>query len=106
MRSATSRVARQLKMRSSRRSAKGAILGVVAPLSGGDPSRAVALAGMMAIVSGLVCILLGATDRAIKLKDRLASCFHDERRPEWIEHDFVTLVGPRVGQSGPIWRTK
>ncbi len=36
------------------------ILGVVFPLSGGDPGRAVALAGMMAIVSGLVCILAGA----------------------------------------------
>src|SRR5271167_5254449 len=36
------------------------ILGVVLPLSGGDPGRAVALAGMMAIVSGLVCILAGA----------------------------------------------
>src|SRR5580704_18519264 len=36
------------------------ILGVVAPLSGGDPSRVVALAGMMAIVSGAVCILAGA----------------------------------------------
>src|SRR5213075_307777 len=35
------------------------ILGVVAPLSGGDPGRAVALAGMMAIVSGLICILAG-----------------------------------------------
>ena len=35
------------------------ILGVVLPLSGGDPLRAVALAGMMAIVSGLVCILAG-----------------------------------------------
>jgi high affinity sulfate transporter 1 len=35
------------------------ILGVVAPLSGGDPLRAVTLAGMMAIVSGLVCILAG-----------------------------------------------
>jgi len=35
------------------------ILGVVAPLSGGDPLRAVALAGMMAIVSGTVCILAG-----------------------------------------------
>src|SRR5215469_4810913 len=32
------------------------ILGVVVPLSGGDPSRAVTLAGMMAIVSGIVCI--------------------------------------------------
>src|SRR5215469_15362446 len=35
------------------------ILGVVAPLSGGDPLRAVALAGMLAIVSGTVCILAG-----------------------------------------------
>ena len=35
------------------------ILGVVAPLSGGEPARAVALAGMMAIVSGIVCILAG-----------------------------------------------
>ncbi len=35
------------------------ILGVVVPLSGGDPGRAVALAGMMAVVSGLVCILAG-----------------------------------------------
>ena len=35
------------------------ILGVVAPLSGGDPVRAVTLAGMMAIVSGAVCILAG-----------------------------------------------
>ena len=35
------------------------ILGVVFPLSGGDPGRAVALAGMMAVVSGIVCILVG-----------------------------------------------
>ena len=35
------------------------ILGVVLPLSGGDPQRAIALAGMMAIVSGIVCILAG-----------------------------------------------
>ncbi|WP_339502134.1 SulP family inorganic anion transporter [Pseudomonas silesiensis] len=35
------------------------ILAVVLPLSGGDPQRAVALASMMAIVSGAVCILAG-----------------------------------------------
>jgi high affinity sulfate transporter 1 len=35
------------------------ILSVVAPLSGGDPLRAITLAGMMAIVSGAVCILAG-----------------------------------------------
>src|SRR3954466_11216697 len=35
------------------------ILSVVLPLSGGDPNRAVALAGMMALVSGIVCIVAG-----------------------------------------------
>jgi high affinity sulfate transporter 1 len=37
----------------------GVILGVVTPLSGGDPLRAATLAGMMAVVSGMVCILAG-----------------------------------------------
>jgi high affinity sulfate transporter 1 len=35
------------------------ILGVVSPLSQGNALRAVALAGMMAVVSGVVCILAG-----------------------------------------------
>ncbi|MCU0971708.1 MAG: sulfate permease, partial [Gammaproteobacteria bacterium] len=35
------------------------ILAVVLPLSGGDPLRAVALAGMMAVVSGVLCIAAG-----------------------------------------------
>jgi high affinity sulfate transporter 1 len=35
------------------------ILTVVLPLSAGDPQRAVALAGMMAIVSGVVCVVAG-----------------------------------------------
>jgi high affinity sulfate transporter 1 len=35
------------------------ILAVVLPFSGGDPTRAVALASMMPIVSGLVCMLIG-----------------------------------------------
>jgi high affinity sulfate transporter 1 len=35
------------------------ILGVVVPLSGGDGQRAVALAGMMALVSGTLCVLAG-----------------------------------------------
>ena len=34
------------------------ILAVVLPLSHGDPARAIALASMMAVVSGLVCILV------------------------------------------------
>src|SRR5271169_4127980 len=36
------------------------ILGVVLPLSGVDPLRAVSLAGMMALVSGIVCIVADA----------------------------------------------
>jgi len=35
------------------------ILAVILPLSAGDPMHAVALASMMAIVSGLICILVG-----------------------------------------------
>jgi high affinity sulfate transporter 1 len=35
------------------------ILAVVLPLSAGDPQRAVALAGAMAVVSGVVCIAVG-----------------------------------------------
>lgn len=35
------------------------LLGVIAPLAQGDPLRAVTLAGMMAIVSGTVCVLAG-----------------------------------------------
>ena len=36
------------------------------------------------------------TDRAIRMMDRLASCFDDLRCPELIEHQVVTLVGQRV----------
>jgi len=37
----------------------GILLGVITPLAHGDPVRAVTLAGMMAIISGTVCILAG-----------------------------------------------
>ena len=36
------------------------ILAVVLPLSAGDPHRAIALAGMMAVVSGALCLAAGA----------------------------------------------
>ncbi len=35
------------------------ILAVVAPLSGGDPARAIAVASLMAVVAGVVCIAAG-----------------------------------------------
>jgi hypothetical protein len=49
-----------------------------------------------AITSDAGALLLGTTDRAIGLTDRLAACFHDVRRRELIEHEVVTLVGQRV----------
>jgi len=35
-----------------------------------------------AVTSDAGALLLGATDRAIRMMDRLASCFHDVRCPE------------------------
>src|SRR5204863_6278004 len=48
------------------------------------------------ITSDAGALLLGAADRAIRLTQRLAACFHDVRRQELIEHEVVTLVGQRV----------
>jgi len=48
------------------------------------------------ITSDAGALLLGATDRAIKMTDRFASCFHDVRRQELIEHEVVTLIRQRV----------
>jgi Transposase DDE domain group 1 len=41
-------------------------------------------------------LLLGATDRAVRLVDRFAECFADSRAPELIEHTVRTLVGQRI----------
>src|SRR3974390_1475690 len=49
-----------------------------------------------AITSDAGALLLGATDRAIRLIERFAACFIDRRRPELIEHLVATLVGQRV----------
>jgi hypothetical protein len=49
-----------------------------------------------AITSNAGGLLLGATDRVIVMMRRFAACFHDERRPNLIEHEVVTLVGQRV----------
>src|SRR5215470_4211374 len=48
------------------------------------------------ITSDAGALLLGATDRAIRLVERFAGCFIDRRRPELIEHEVRTLVGQRV----------
>ncbi len=49
-----------------------------------------------AITSDAGGLLLGATDRAIGLVDRLARCFTDHRSAGLIEHSVRTLVGQRV----------
>jgi hypothetical protein len=49
-----------------------------------------------AITSDAGALLLGSTDRAIKLVDRLAGCFADARNQALIEHEVKTLVGQRV----------
>jgi len=41
-------------------------------------------------------LLLGRTDEAIGLIDRLSGCFIDERDPQLIEHTVRTLIGQRV----------
>ena len=49
-----------------------------------------------AITSDGGALLLGATDKAIRLIERFAACFSDARAPELIEHSLETLVGQRV----------
>jgi hypothetical protein len=48
------------------------------------------------VTSDAGALLLGATDRAIRLVERFAGCFDDGRRAELIEHELTTLVGQRV----------
>ena len=49
-----------------------------------------------AMTSDAGALLLCATDRAIGMTRRFASCFDDVRIPELIEHEVATLVGQRV----------
>lgn len=48
------------------------------------------------ITSDARALLLGATDRAMDMTARFASCFSDRRRQEYVEHEVVTLVRQRV----------
>jgi hypothetical protein len=41
-------------------------------------------------------LLLGETDKAIRLIDRFAACFRDGRHPAYVLHDVRTLVAQRV----------
>jgi Transposase DDE domain group 1 len=48
------------------------------------------------ITSDAGALLLGATDRAVRLIERFAACFLDRREPDLIEHNVRTLVTQRV----------
>src|SRR5260370_20522462 len=49
-----------------------------------------------AITSDADALLLGQTDRAIRLTGRFAACFTDTRTPELVEHQAETMVMQRV----------
>jgi hypothetical protein len=49
-----------------------------------------------AITSDAGALLLGATDRAIRLVKRFAGCFADQRTPDLVEHALETLLMQRV----------
>src|SRR5690348_9616003 len=52
--------------------------------------------GGAAITSDAGALLLGQTDRAIRLTDRFATCFTDRRSLALVEHQVSTLVMQRV----------
>jgi len=64
--------------------------------SGVGRRRVVAAFDGGTVSSDAGALLLGKTDAAIGLIDRLAACFVDRRRRELIEHRVRTLVGQRV----------
>jgi hypothetical protein len=49
-----------------------------------------------AITSDAGALLLGTTDRVIRMVDRLALCFVDRRSQAQVEHSVATLVGQQI----------
>jgi hypothetical protein len=49
-----------------------------------------------AITSDAGALLLGETDRVIRLTERFAGCFTDSRMPALVEHEVATMVLQRV----------
>src|SRR5947209_8439216 len=48
------------------------------------------------ITSDAGALLLGATDRAIRLTERFTACFTDRRAPELVEHSVRAMLVQRV----------
>jgi hypothetical protein len=64
-----------------------------APVEG---RQAVAAFDGGAITSDAGALLLGETDRTLRLTERFAACFTDARTPALVEHNVATLVLQRV----------
>jgi len=64
--------------------------------AGVERRRVVAAFDGGTVSSDAGAVLLGHTDAAIGLIDRLAGCFVDQRDPRLIEHTVRTLLGQRV----------
>ena len=58
--------------------------------------RVVAASDGGMVTSDAGALLLGATDKAIRLVERFAACFQDGRAQEQVEHAVATMVGQRV----------
>jgi hypothetical protein len=48
------------------------------------------------ITSDAGALLLGATDKVIRLTERFAACFSDQRKPDLVEHQVAGMVMQRV----------
>src|SRR3954452_12635275 len=86
------------------------ILAVVLPLSGGDPARAVALASMMAIVSGLVGIAMGLLRLGFiteLLSKPIRYGYMNGIALTVLLHQLPKLFGVKIDSAGPLrnlWR--
>jgi hypothetical protein len=61
-----------------------------------EDRKVVADFGGGTMTSNAGALLLGGVDKAVKLIERVASCFIDRRNPTLIEHSVATLVGQRI----------
>jgi high affinity sulfate transporter 1 len=81
------------------------ILATIAPLAAGDPARAIALASMMAIVSGLVCIGVGLAKLGFiteLLSKPIRYGYMNGIALTVLLSQIPKLLGFKVGESGPI----
>jgi high affinity sulfate transporter 1 len=81
------------------------ILATIAPLAGGDPARAIALASTMAIVSGLVCIGVGLAKLGFiteLLSKPIRYGYMNGIALTVLLSQIPKLLGFKVSESGPL----